>query len=169
MGKKILDLYSQVDTVEIWNLESLNTTLRQLDFYRDGNMFESDEDILKIYESIEKYMDHLEEEAELGYRFLKDDPEKKPLGKYRMYFNEVVIGDNTQLVIMDNSKASFITHTAMNYIMTRDPAFCDGFLRYFQNLMKSSTQISEVSEKERSKFFRIHRERIVARKKMLLR
>lgn len=167
IGQKALALYDRLDSVEIWNIESLNTTLRQIDFFRDGNRFRSDHDILKIYEAIEKMMDHLEKQAELGYKFSYGDPEKKPLGRYRMYFNEVVLGDNSSMAIMDNSKIAFLPHTAMNYLMTRDIKYCDNYHNYIQNLMKSSTLISEVSEKERSKFFRIHRERIANRKASL--
>ena len=164
LGQKILDLYNQLDSVEIWNIESLNTTMRQIEFYRDGNMFRSDMDILRVYEALEKTMDHLEAQAELGYKFRLGDPDRKPMGKFRMYFNEVVLGDNTMLAIIDNSKIAFIPHTAMNYLMTRDVTFCEKFYQYLQNLMRSSTLISEVSEKERAKFFRIHRDRIANRK-----
>ncbi len=167
LGRKILGLYNQIDSVEIWNIESLNSTIRQVEFYRDSNLFESDADIFKVYEALEKMMDHIEMQAELGYKFDFDDPDRKPLGKFHMYFNEVVIGDNDMLAIMDNSKAVFLAHTAMNYIMTRDIVFCEKFHNYLQNLMKSSTLISEVSEKERSKFFKIHRERIASRKSTL--
>jgi hypothetical protein len=167
IGNKITALYNQIDSVEIWNIESLNSTIRQVEFYRDGDLFESDSDILKVYESIEAMMDHMEKQAQLGYKFDYNDPEKKPLGKYSMYFNEVVIGDNDMLAVMDNSKVVFMAHTAMNYIMTRDVQFCDKFYQYLQNLMRSSTLISEVSEKERSKFFKIHRDRIAHRKQTL--
>ena len=84
-----------------------------------------------------------------------------------MYFNELVLGDNNILAIMDNSKVVFIPHTAINYMMTRDVTFCDKFHQYLQNLMRSSTLISEVSEKERSRFFKIHRERIAHRRASL--
>ncbi|HEX7905310.1 MAG TPA: helix-turn-helix domain-containing protein [Chitinophagaceae bacterium] len=167
IGQKALALYDKLDSVEIWNIESLNTTLRQIDFFRDGNRFRSDQDILKVYEAIEKMMDHLEKQAELGYKFNYGDPEKKPLGRYRMYFNEVVLGDNSSMAVIDNSKIAFLPHTAMNYLMTRDMKYCDNYHSYIQNLMKSSTLISEVSEKERSKFFRIHRDRIASRKASL--
>lgn len=167
VGQKILSLYNQIDSVEIWNIESLNSTMRQIDFCRDSNMFSSDADLLAVYVAMEKIMDHVEKQAELGYKFSYGDPDKKPLGRFRMYFNEVVLGDNNMLAIMDNSKAAFLPHTAFNYLMTRDVVFCDKFHQYLQNLMRSSTLISEVSEKERSKFFKIHRERIAHRKQAL--
>jgi hypothetical protein len=166
-GKEILDIYNQMDSVEIWNVESLTSSLRQVDYYRDARRFKSDRDIYELYDAIEKMMTHLEKQAELGYKFEYGDPEKKPLGKFRMYFNEIVLGDNQMLAVIDDSKMVFIPHSAANYIMTRDPAFCEHFYQYLQNLMRCSTLISEVSEKERSKFFKIHRDRLAHRKQSL--
>jgi hypothetical protein len=167
LGQKILDIYDHIDSVEIWNIESMNGTLRQIDYYKDGGMFESDEDILKVYEAIEKTMDHLEKQAELGYKFKYGDPEKKPLSKFRMYFNEVVLGDNQMLGITDGSKIAYIPHSGANYLVTRDITYCDHFHQYLQNLMRRSTLISEVSEKERARFFRIIRDKINHRKESL--
>ena len=45
MGQKVLHMYDEMDSVEIWNMENLNTTLRQIEFYRDGQMFKSDKDV----------------------------------------------------------------------------------------------------------------------------
>lgn len=167
VGQKVLNLYEQIDCIEIWNVENLNTTIRQIEFYRDGQMFKSDSDVLRLYEAIEEYLDHLEKMAELGYKFKYGDPERKPLGKFHMYFNEVVLGDNHMLAVMDGSKIAFIPHSAINIIMTRDVNYCDKFHQYLQNLTRRSTLISEVSEKERSKFFRIQKERITRRKETL--
>jgi len=169
LGKKVLSLYEHIDTVEIWNIENLNGTLRQIDYYQDIGMFHSNNDILKVYEAIENTMDHIEKQAELGYKFKYGDPERKPLAKYRMYFNEVVLGDNQMLGVMDGTKITYIPHSGVNYIATRDTTFCDKFYQYLQNVMQRSTLISEVSEKERSRFFRIMRDKINNRKESLKR
>ncbi len=167
MGQKVLGMYEEMDSVEIWNVENLNTTIRQIEFYRDGQMFKSDKDVFRLYEAIEKYLDHLEKQAELGYKFKYGDPDRKPMGKFHMYFNEVVLGDNHMLAVMDGSKIAFIPHSAINIIMTRDVNYCEKFHQYLQNLMRRSTLISEVSEKERAKFFRMIKERITRRKETL--
>jgi len=167
IGQQILDEYERIDSVEIWNIENLNSTLRQIDYYQDGGLFRSEDDIIRIYEAIEKMMDHIEKQAELGYKFKYGDPDRKPLGKFRMYFNEVVLGDNQMLGIMDGTKIAFLPHSAANYIATRDVTFCDKFHQYLKNLMRSSTLISEVSEKERARFFRIMRDKITNRKESL--
>ena len=83
MGRSILNYYNQMDSFEVWNIESLNATLHQIDYYQQTQMFESPEDVLKVYESVERTFDHLEEQATLGYKFDIDDPQKKPMDPYK--------------------------------------------------------------------------------------
>jgi len=167
LGQKILNLYNQVDSFELWNLEAINSTIHQIEYYREGQMFKSDYDVLKIYEAVERTIDHLEAQATFGRKFKIDDPAKKPLSNYQMYVNEILLFDNSILAVLDNTKVTMLTHTTNNWIMTRDITFSENFYQYMQNLMRRSTMISEVSEKERSRFFRILRERIARRKAVL--
>jgi len=167
IDQKVLNLYNQIPSVEIWNLESMSIIFRQIDFYRDGQVFESDKDAYILYEAVEKLWYHLEKQASLGYKFAYGDPEQKPAGKFRMYFNEVLLGDNNSLVVLDGVKLSYIAHTTINFMLTRDMVFNENMYNHLQNQMKRSTLISTVSEKERAKFFRIIRERIARRKEAL--
>lgn len=167
IDQKVLNLYNQIPSVEIWNIESMNIILRQIEFYRDCQVFESDKDAYILYEVVEKLWDHLEKQASLGYKFNYSDPEEKPIAKFRMYFNEVLLGDNNSLVVLDGVKLSYITHTTINFMLTRDMVFNENMYNHLQNQMKRSTLISAVSEKERAKFFRIIRERIARRKEAL--
>ena len=167
LGQANLALYNKMDSYEVWNLESFNATLHQLDYYRDARMFESNEDIFLIYEGLQGLLDHLEEQAKRGYKFDKNDPEKKPLGKYQMYINDIVILDNTMFIKQDHSNMVVIPHSVINYMMSRDIRFCENLDQYIQNLLSRSTLVSETSEKERSRFFRILRERIDRRKEKL--
>ena len=167
LDQKVLNVYNQLSSREIWNIESMSIFFRQIEFYRDSQVFESDSDVFKLYEALEKTWDHLERQAALGYKFRYDDPEQKPLGEFKMYFNEVLLGDNSLLVVTDGVKMGFLVHTTFNYLMTRDVTFTENMYNHMQNQMKRSTLISEVSEKERSRFFRIIRERIQKRKETL--
>lgn len=167
LGQKILGLYDQLDSFEFWNLEAIISTIHQIEYYRESEMFQSDHDVLKLYEAVEKTIDHLESQAKLGRKFRIDDPAKMPLGNYKMYFNEILLFDNSIMAVLDNSKFAMLAHTTNNWLMTRDITFSENFYQYIQNLMRRSTLISEVSEKERSRFFRILRERIARRKESL--
>jgi hypothetical protein len=167
IGEKILDIYNQIPSVEFWNVENINIGIRQVEFYRDSRMFESDQDALKIYEGWEKIIDHLKSQAELGYKYKYGDPDKAPISPFKVYFNEVILGDNSMMVVLDGAKSALMPHTVINYMVTREPAFCENMYGYIQRLARRSTLISEVSEKERSKFFRMLKERIHVRKDAL--
>jgi len=165
--QKVLDLYNQLPSVEIWNLESMNIFFRQIEFYRDSQVFNSDEDVYQLYESIGKMWVHLEKQASLGYKFDYNDPTQKRIGNLKMYFNEVLLGDNNMLLEMDGSRMSYVSHTTINFMFTRDEAFNLNMYNHIQNQMKRSTLISEVSERERARFFRLIREKIEHRKESL--
>lgn len=165
--QKVLDYYNHIPSVEIWNLENMNIFFRQIEFYRDGQIFESDEDIYRLYEALGKLWDHLEKQAAFGYKFNYGDPDRKPLAPYKMYFNEVLLGDNSMMVEIEGTRMVYMSHTTINFMLTKDESFTRSMYDHIQNQMKRSTLISEVSEKERSRFFRIIRERIEHRKESL--
>jgi transcriptional regulator with XRE-family HTH domain len=167
LGEKVLDCYNQLPSTELWNVENINIAIRQIEFYRDSQMFESEKDVLKLYETWEKVIDHVQKQAERGYKFDHNDPDMKPIGPYRVYFNEVILGDNSVIALLEGRKMAFVSHTVINYMQTRDVNFCENMYDYVQSLMKRSTLISKVSEKERSKFFRILKDRIARRKETL--
>jgi len=145
----------------------LNSTLRQIEFYHESDLFVSDEEAFRVYNALEKFMDHLEKQAELGFMFNPDDASMKPLGKFKMYFNEVVTLDNSILVQLDGTRIAFVTHNVFNFMMTRDIAFCDNAYESMQMLIRKSTLISSVSEKERLRFFNKLRNKIHARKEAI--
>ncbi|MFI5133153.1 MAG: hypothetical protein ACHQEB_02400 [Chitinophagales bacterium] len=167
IGQKILTLYNQIPSTEIWNLESFNSMIRQVEYYRDNQLFESDEEAFRVYEALEKYIDHLEKQAELGYNYEFGDPQRKPISSFRMYFNEWLVLDNGMMAVLDNTKISALAHTSINYMLSRDLILGEYRYRFIQNMMQRSTLISEVSEKERSRFFKLMRDKITHRKESL--
>ena len=167
-GRKSLHYYNGLDSVEIWNIENINSTIHQVEYYQDSQLFASDAEIFSIYESIEKLLDHLEAQASAGYKFDAGDADRKPLGHFQMYVNEVISGDNSILVELDHTKMVFLTHNVINFMSTTDEQFCNHTFDGIGNLMKKSTLISSVSERERSRFFKFLRKRIESRKEKIV-
>jgi hypothetical protein len=60
---------------------------------------------------------------------------------------------------------AYISHTVLNYMVTTDARFSDHLYQHFQNIIRKSTLISDVGEKERSQFFNGAREKIQIKKK----
>ena len=167
LGRKALQLYQKLSVVEFWNIETINSTIRQIEFYHESDIFESDKDVFIVYEALDKLLAHLEKQADLGYQFQIDDKEMKPLGSFQMYYNEVLIGDNSALIILDGAKLVMLSHSAFNFMTTQDQAFCEHIDGHVKNLMQKSTLISSANEKERNRFFKSQRDKIANRKKAL--
>ena len=77
-----------------------------------------------------------------------------------MYINEVVIGSNTILAEVDETKISFIPYNVFSYMITKDVRFNESTFHAFKNLVSRSTLISGTGEKERNKFFRLLKEKV---------
>lgn len=161
-GTKLAELYYQIPGVEILNSDNILTTLRQIEYFKDARLFETEGDLDRIYESLDKMVDHLQHMASEGLKFL---PGKEPgfsPGTYRLYTNEFYVGDNTLLVTTGSQKLCFIVHSGTNFVRTADAAFCSYHDQFIKDLIKRSTLISEVGERERNAFFTMIKNRIQA-------
>jgi len=164
-GKKISDLYLQIPSVEIWNLDCINTTIRQIEYYRETRIFKSQQDIENVYDCLEKLVNHIEKQVEYGYKFPPGKPEQENKIKYSVYINEFNLGDNTIIVELDGEKMVFLNHSVINYIMTNKQEFTNYTFETLKILLKKSMLISEISERDRRLFFHTLRERIHERRK----
>ena len=163
-GEKILETYNAIPSTEIWNVDNVNTYMQQIEYYKDTNVFNSKEDIITLYECLEKMVDHIEDQAEAGYKFNRNT--KGTTGApVNIYVNDFIIGDNTVMAVINKKPLVFINHSFINYSGTKDPVFGNYMFEYFQKLIRKSTLVSSVSEKQRSTFFNPIREKIERRKK----
>lgn len=163
IGKKIFIEYAKSDSVEIWNTESINSTINQIEFYKDTRCFNSLQDVLVVYEKLDDMVDKLERMAIAGKKFDIDNQSKTSNGNFEMYFNEVMLGHNHIMFESDKASIVFLNHSGMNYIGTRDISFCSYTLRHLKNMMSKSLLISSVSERERNIFFKSMHAKIYSR------
>jgi hypothetical protein len=153
LAKSIIDVYNQIPSTDIWNIEAINTSIRQIQFYREANVFETTEDMAILFQGVLKLVDHMEKQAEYGLKFVLDGKPNTNAAAYNLFNNELILGDNTVLAELNNTKITFLNHSALNFIMTQDERFNAYMSDAIQNLIKKSTQLSRVGEKERARFF----------------
>ena len=167
LSKKVIEAYNKLPTTEIWNVESINSTIRQIEFFRDSGLYKSNADVKLLYEKLEELINHIERQAETGLKFnIGTEPDSNS-APYRLFVNEFVTLDNTLLAEMNNVKITFINHSVLYFVATRDEQFNRASFTFLDNLMKKSTLISEVGEKDRVRFFKLLRDKIQARKNSL--
>lgn len=167
LSQEISRVYNSIHSTEIWNTECINAAISQIEFYKESGYFSSAADIKLVYDSLEETFLHLKNQVEYGGKFMPNENREMKKNNFTFFYNRVVLGDNTILAVTDNIKTVFLNYDALNYIFTRDEAFCNHCHEDLQNLMKRSTIISETSEKQRNIFFGIMLHKIAERKKNL--
>jgi len=166
-AKKIIALYDQIPSTEIWNEESVHITIRQIEFYRQSNVFANKHILLKVYLQLEELLNHIELQAEAGKKFLYNQPPATTSAPFEIYINECLIGDNTVYIKGSDRQITFLNHNGINVIGTEDKNFCDYTFKNLQNIIRKSTHISVSGEKERSMFFNTLRQKIYEQKKKI--
>lgn len=153
IGSQILMHSCVIPTSEIWNEDTFNITLRQIEYYYVAGMFLNRDDVWTLCDKLEQWIRHIQRQAEVGFKFMHGkEPEGIP-DSFRFYENEVVLNDNTILVDMDPVKVCYLTFNVMSLLVTTDQAFCNRIEAYVKGLMSKSSLISRVSDKERNRFF----------------
>ncbi len=165
LGQKVISEYNKIPCSELWNYESINSTILQLQYYRDAGIFESEEDFNKVLDSCDMMLQHLQKQVEHGRKFLPGTGEVRYAAPLKFYINEIILGNNSIMVETDEVKIAIINHIVLKYISTTDKKFTEKTFANFQNLVSRSILISETGERDRSKFFKALRERVQACRK----
>ena len=153
LGKQILANYNKIPVVEIWNQESFDSILRQVEYCYVSGYFNGKDEALDVLSVLESMIRHMQQQAELGFRFFHGEAPVGQEGMYKIYLNEVLLGDNTIHVTTDGRKSVYLTYNVINLLKTTDEVFCKQIEDSMRNLMQKSTLISSTAAKERNRFF----------------
>lgn len=162
VGQEILKLHAKIDCIELWNLESIHSTINQIAYYRDSGNFKSQEDYDIVIDSFQRMLDHLQLQAEKGVKFMPGDTEVAYKAPIQFYINELILGSNTILLTLDNKRISMVTYSVFNYLITSDERFFNKSTATFNTLLSRSTIISHTGEKDRNRFFNTLRNKVNA-------
>ena len=167
LSQELLREYERVPSTEIWNTESINSAISQIEFYKDSGYFSSSADIKIIYEALEETIQHMKIQAEYGCKFMPGENPQMKKSNFKFFFNRVILGDNTILVTTDSTRTAYLNYGLLNYIVTKDEAFCNDCYDDIENIKKRSTMLSQTSERQRNIFFGILLSKIEDRKQRL--
>ena len=154
IGKQCARLYNNFPSIELWNVESINSTLSQIQFYIDSDGFAKDSDVHAVIDALDATIDHLQLQAEKGCKFMPGAKDVSYGAALDFYVNEVIIGSNTIVAELDGSRIAFIPYNVFSFLQTRDTTFTSSIFRSMDNLRTKSTLVSGTGEKERNRFFK---------------
>ena len=158
--KEIYELYLQIPSIEIWSEDTLNSTLKQVEYYWDSGLFNSKEDMLEVLNEISQMIKRIEWQAAHSTKFRGEVPGASSIQNYTLYKSELMIGNNCVLIKAGGSRNTYISHNTFNVMVTTNTDFCDETEHWIKNLVKKSTPISGVSEKQRFRFFKMMYDKI---------
>ena len=166
--QKCSELYAILPSTEIWSIENITSTLNQIEFYRVTGSLHSNEEAKTLLNKLELVIDHIEKQAEYGVKLRYWQEPSTSTIPFKMFVNELIMGDNMQVIQMGNKQLTGINHSVINFVTTTNEAFCDYMKKTLNNIAQKSTLISGVNEKERLLFFNKLRAKILDAKKLIV-
>jgi hypothetical protein len=153
LGKEVLVNYADIPSTEICNTECINSTISQIEYYREAGYFSSKDDVVLLYDCLRQTIEHMQSQAELGCKYLPGTKPDLRRDHYRFFYNSLLFGENTILLHLDEHKTVYLNHGVLNYMFTSDQNFCNEIESRFETLKKRATLLTQTSDKQRNQFF----------------
>ncbi len=150
-GMQILEAYRLVPSTEIWSEHTLNSILKQIDFYSESGFFKENETPQKLYDDLLSLISEIRNMAESGSK-RKDHAGDH---NYTFYLCDIEIGNNCIYTSIGKNKKVFLRHSTFNTLETADEVFCTATRNWLNGLIRKSTQLSGMAEKQRNRFFQL--------------
>ena len=166
--QKCCHLYALLPSTEVWSIEDITSTLHQIEFYRVTGLLKSNKDAMVLLDKMSILIDHLEKQAEFGVKLRQGQEPSTSTVPFKMFVNELIMGDNMQLIQMGNKYLTGINYGVINFLTTTDETFNTYIKTIFDNIIQKSTLISEVNEKERLLFFNRLRAKVQQAKQLIV-
>jgi hypothetical protein len=152
-GEKLLKAAVVMPTIEIWNEDTFNMFSRQIEYYWESGYFEKRDYLLNLVDKLEKWIRHMQKQADHGFKFQYGHPAEGHENSFMMYENEVVLNDNAIFARIDNISTVYLTYNVISLMISREPVFCQDVEHYMRGLLKRSNLISLTGSKARNRFF----------------
>ncbi len=146
----IWDTYKVQNTIEMWDLNILDSTLNQIEHYFLTNVFLNRTDALELCDSLLELITDLETMVSEGK---KSRAENVPEDSFILYHNEIIHTNNTILIESDSHKIVYSTFVSPDFMRTTDRRVVEYKQKWFNDIISNSTQISKQGEKIRNYFF----------------
>ena len=150
IGKEIYEVYQNIPSVEIWTDETINSLIKQIEFYWDAGYFETQDDALTVCSQAREEIDTLSKQTEMSSKKMN----KSDNGSFMLYHSSIEIGNNCIFTKKGDIESIYLSVHTFNKITTGNPGFVQDSKAWLENLIKKSDLISGVSQVNRYQFFK---------------
>jgi hypothetical protein len=131
--KEISDLYDQIDSIELWTNETLNSFLNLIKYFYDIDCFNTVHDAIQMCDKLNTLMYIIKEYGERGCKHYGSKE-----SSFNLFFSEVRIDNNLIYGETNNFKICFIKLHSTNSINTSNITFCNGVKQWFDSMIKNN-------------------------------
>lgn len=152
---RIYELYQKIPSIEVWTEDTLNSTLKQVEYYAESGLFNSISEAQEIVDEIESLVKSMERQVAKSVKFSGDAPAVGDDVEFKLYFSDLMVGNNCILITAGTSKVCYLSINTFNSMATTNTGFNEETDRWVRNIISKSALLSGVSEKQRMKFFKL--------------
>ena len=157
-AKELLNNYNKTTSTEVWTEDTINSTLKQIEYFWESGYFSKESDALMMCDLMTEEINLLQKKAAKSSKLI--GPGESGIENFKLYKSEVMIGNNSILANIGSTKIAYVSNNTFNMMSTTNADFVHENEHWLQNLVRKSTLISGVSEKQRNQFFRLLRDKI---------
>jgi len=139
IAKQLGTLYDDLPITEIWDLTTINGTLKQIYFYfKAGHLKEAD--VIALTTTLKETINTI------AQRIISDP-------NYTLYHNELLLMNNNIYAAIGDEQSLYIPFTLLSYYRTSDRDTCNHAKTYLDKQLQHSKLLNTAGEKERNTFF----------------
>ena len=139
-ASKLADIYNHISVSEIWDVTTVNSTLKQIHFYYKANQV-TYEEAMELCICLKELLD------EISTKVVSKKQE------FNLYYNELLLMNNNVLVFNESKQMLFVPNAMLSYFKITDRETCLEAKKYFDKQIKHSKLLNTSGEKEQNQFY----------------
>lgn len=138
-AQKLGELYKNQNTSEIWDLTTINSTLKQIYFYFKAGQIEI-ETAVEFCELLKNLLD------EISDKVLENN-------NFKLYYNELILMNNNVFIKTESAKSLYVPFSLLSYFFITDEKTCNESAIFFEKQFVNSKLLNNSGEKEQNSFY----------------
>ncbi|WP_160131067.1 hypothetical protein [Kordia antarctica] len=138
-ASRLGELYSNLNVTEIWDVTTINSTLKQIHYYYKATLL-TEKVALNLCDDLKELLETIENKVANDVQ-------------YKLYYNELLLMNNSVMVKTPIIKTLFVAYTILSYYKTSDTETLAQVDEHLQRQMRNSKLLSTAGKKEQRIFF----------------
>lgn len=149
--KQIKQMYSDIDSIEIWNSRMLSATYAQLKHWILSGDIDDVVIVKGVLDDIDQLIQHLQTICSQGFSASHRDASAKG---FEAFVNDLSIHSEMILIQSSDYNMLYTMYDSPNYLRTDHEAVCDHAEHWLSEIIAQSNPLSKVNRSDRALFFK---------------